>query len=146
MPYHQQTGRFIFLFDSKLQIGQKLYRISKALLFAKNCMLYVLKWNYFPFNFYTFSMTWNYGMPYLRCDISCSLNKSDVLVDKMKILSHEDLYNPLFLFVQILILLIFVRSCNQNSYFLINPFIRQASTDNVYSYASSIKIFMLCFY
>ena len=35
MPYHQQTGRFIFLFDTKLQIGQKLYRIWKALLFAK---------------------------------------------------------------------------------------------------------------
>ena len=44
MPYHQQTGRFIFLFDTKLQIGQKLYRIWKALLFAKKIACYTF-WN-----------------------------------------------------------------------------------------------------
>ena len=31
-------------------------------------------------------------MPYLRRDLSCSSNKSDVLVDAMKILSREDVY------------------------------------------------------
>ena len=85
-------------------------------------------------------------MPYLSCDLRRSLNEMDVLVDNKNPCVRRCLLRNFPLFhLSILYLLIFVRSCNQNTYFQINPFIRQAFTDNVYSFASSIKIFMLCF-